>query len=104
LAFTFDLHDCGGTFDWRRGKLAQGQKGRLLSADIDESRSKAMVDANDPTEIDIAGAAFSPFVLDVEFHHPVIVEQCSPSMTTPNGDEQTSALAAARCHYSSSIG
>jgi hypothetical protein len=87
LAFTFDLYDCGGTFDRRRGKLAQGQKGRLLSADIDEGCPKAMVDANDPAEIDVASAAFLPFVLDVEFHQAVIVEQCSPSMTAPDGDE-----------------
>jgi hypothetical protein len=87
LAFTFDLYDRGGTFDRRRGKLAQRQKGRLLSADIDESCSKAMVHANDPTEINVASAAFLPFMLDVEFHQAVIVEPCSPSMTTPNGDE-----------------
>jgi hypothetical protein len=85
--FAFDLHHCGGTFDRRRGKLAQGQKGRLFSADIDERCSKAMVDASDTTEIDVANAAFLPFVLDVEFHQAIIVEQGSPSMTAPDGDE-----------------
>jgi hypothetical protein len=66
MSLALDLYDGPGTLDRGCGSLAQWQEGRLLSTDIDEGRTKTMVDAKDAPEIDVAGPGVVSFALAVK--------------------------------------